>query len=310
MKGATFLKVQMVDGYDIELYVYEPHTEIRTRGVIQLVHGSCEHVMRYEHFITDLMNQGYVVYANDLRGHGDSVSSSDDYGYFGENDGWSKMVEDLKEINDLIHAKHPDLPIIMLGHSMGSFLARHYAIDYGETINGLILSGTAHHQSLLLKLGINIARFIKSIRGSKHRSHFIHHLSYGMFNKNIDNPKTPSDWLCYDEAVVEKFCSDSSCGFILTTSGFEDLFTGLLYITDNQNIEKMMPDLPVLLLSGQDDPVGGYGEMVIKSYEAMKEAGLAQVDYKLYPKMRHEILNEKDKAIVYNDIYQWLEAII
>jgi len=310
MKGATFLKVQMVDGYDIELYVYEPHTEIRTRGVIQLVHGSCEHVMRYEHFITDLMNQGYVVYANDHRGHGYSVSSSDDYGYFGENDGWSKMVEDLKEINDLIHAKHPDLPIIMLGHSMGSFLARHYAIDYGETINGLILSGTAHHQSFMLNVGKNITRLVRYIKGSKHRSHLIHHLSYGMFNKNIENPITASDWLCYDKEVVEKFCSDPSCGFILTAAGFEDLFTGLLYITDNQNIEKMMPDLPVLLLSGQDDPVGGYGEMVIKSYEAMKEAGLSQVDYKLYPKMRHEILNEKDKFMVYNDIYQWLEEII
>lgn len=304
------MKVQMVDGYDIELYVYEPHTEIRTRGVIQLVHGSCEHVMRYEHFITDLMNQGYVVYANDHRGHGCSINSSDDYGYFGENDGWIRMVADLKEINDLIHAKHPDLPIIMLGHSMGSFLARHYAIDYGETINGLILSGTAHHQAFLLNVGKNIARFIRAMKGSKYRSHLIHHLSYGMFNQNIKNPKTASDWLCYDEEVVEKFCSDPSCGFILTTAGFEDLFTGLLYITDNQNIEKMMPDLPVLFLSGQDDPVGKYGEMVIKAYEAMKEAGLSQIDYKLYPKMRHEILNEKDKVIVYNDIYQWLEEII
>ena len=117
------MKVQMVDGYDIELYVYEPQAEIRTRGVIQLVHGSCEHTMRYEQFIAYLISQGYVVYANDHRGHGASVKSADDYGYFGETNGWSKMVDDLKSINDLIHAKHPDLPIVMLGHSMGSFLA-------------------------------------------------------------------------------------------------------------------------------------------------------------------------------------------
>ncbi|MTL49279.1 alpha/beta fold hydrolase, partial [Turicibacter sanguinis] len=130
------MKVQMVDGQDIELYIYEPHADIRTRGVIQLVHGSCEHAGRYEAFINYLTDKGYIVYANDHRGHGKSVSSPEDYGYFGEEDGWQMMVDDLKSINDLIHAHNPELPIVMLGHSMGSFLARHYAIDYGETING------------------------------------------------------------------------------------------------------------------------------------------------------------------------------
>ena len=151
----------MVDGFDIELYVYEPQSEVRTRGVIQLVHGSCEHAKRYEQFISHLLELGYVVYANDHRGHGESVLNPEDYGYFGETNGWFDMVEDLKVINDLIHAQHPDLPIVMLGHSMGSFLARHYAIDYGETINGLILTGTAHQPSYQLKLGKFAAKLIK-----------------------------------------------------------------------------------------------------------------------------------------------------
>ena len=310
MKGATFLKVQMVDGYDIELYVYEPQAEIRTRGVIQLVHGSCEHTMRYEQFIAYLISQGYVVYANDHRGHGASVKSADDYGYFGETNGWSKMVDDLKSINDLIHAKHPDLPIVMLGHSMGSFLARHYAIDYGETINGLILTGTAHEPKYQLVAGKIAAKIIKRIKGSRYRSPLIHRLSYGTFNQHIENAKTPSDWICYDESIVKQFCADSSCGFVFTTAGFEDLFTGLLYITNEKNIKKMPYDLPVLLLSGEDDPVGGYGQMVIKAYEVMKDAGLVDINYKLYQKMRHEILNEKEKNIVYEETHQWLEEAI
>lgn len=310
MKGATFLKVQMVDGYDIELYVYEPQGEIRTRGVIQLVHGSCEHAMRYEPFITYLVNLGYVVYANDHRGHGKSVKSVDDYGYFGEMNGWGKLVDDLKSVNDLIHAQYPDLPIVMLGHSMGSFLARHYAIDYGETINGLILIGTAHEPKYQLVAGKIASKLVKRFKQSHYRSPLIHQLSYGTFNQGIKNAKTASDWICYDEQVVEQFCADPSCGFVFTAAGFEDLFTGLLYIINEKNIKKMLHDLPVLLLSGEDDPVGEYGKAVIKAYQTMKQAGLVCVDYKLYPRMRHEILNEKEKAIVYKDIHQWLEATI
>lgn len=300
----------MVDGCDIELYVYEPHVDLRTRGVIQLVHGSCEHAKRYEPFIDYLIQQGYIVYANDHRGHGQSVSSPEDYGYFGEQNGWQMMVDDLKVINDLIHAHYPDLPIIMLGHSMGSFLARHYAIDYGETINGLILSGTAHHPKMQLIAGKWTSKLAKKIKGSKDRSALIHRLSYGAFNKGIETLRTPSDWICYDEDVVDEFTRDPSCGFVFTNAGFYDLFSGLLYITQFKNISKMPYDLPVLLISGEDDPVGGMGDMVQKTYETMKQAQLTNVKMKLYPNMRHEILNEFDKDLVYQDIIDWLESVI
>ncbi|MTM51427.1 alpha/beta fold hydrolase, partial [Turicibacter sanguinis] len=293
------MKVQMVDGQDIELYIYEPHADIRTRGVIQLVHGSCEHAGRYEAFINYLTDKGYIVYANDHRGHGKSVSSPEDYGYFGEEDGWQMMVDDLKSINDLIHAHNPELPIVMLGHSMGSFLARHYAIDYGETINGLILSGTAHNPKFLLKIGQFVSRLAKRYQGSKHRNKLINQLSYGTFNRNLPNAKTASDWICYDEEVVREFVADSSCGFIFTNAGFYDLFTGLLYITDDKNIEKMPHDLPVLFISGEDDPVGEEGKMVKKAFHAMQKAQLINVQIKLYPQMLHEILNEKNKLEVY-----------
>ena len=300
----------MVDGYEIELYIYEPQGDLRTRGVIQLVHGSCEHAKRYEPFIHNLNENGYIVYANDHRGHGQSVQTPDDYGYFGEENGWQLMVDDLKAVNDIIHAHYPELPIIMLGHSMGSFLVRHYAIDYGETIDGIILSGTAHNHKIQLKAGQWASKLAKKFKGSKERSAIIHRLSYGAFNKGIENLRTASDWICYDESVVDEFVKDPSCGFVFTNAGFYDLFNGLLYITDSQNISKMPIDLPVLLISGADDPVGGNGEMVKKVYEAMKKAQLTTVDMKLYSHMRHEILNEFNKIEVYQDIINWLEQVI
>lgn len=300
----------MVDGYDIELYIYEPQSDLRTHGVIQLVHGSCEHAKRYESFIQFLNENGYIVYANDHRGHGQSVQTPDDYGYFGEENGWQLMVDDLKAVNDIIHAHYPELPIVMLGHSMGSFLARHYAIDYGETIDGLILSGTAHHSKIQLKVGQWVSKFTKKLKGSKNRSAIIHRLSYGAFNKGIENLRTTSDWICYDETVVDEFVKDPSCGFVFTNAGFYDLFSGLLYITEFDNISKMPIDLPVLLISGKDDPVGANGEMVKKAYDAMKKAQLISVEMKLYPDMRHEILNEFNKKEVYQDIVNWLEQVI
>lgn len=300
----------MVDGQDIELYIYEPQSEVRTRGVIQLVHGACEYAKRYETFINYLTDKGYIVYAHDHRGHGQSIDSPEDLGYFGEENGWNTMVDDLKSINDLIRAQYPELAIIMLGHSMGSLLARHYAIEYGETINGLILSGTAHHPTVLIKFIKMMSYLAKQYQGSKQRNKWINQLSFGLFNQKIKNAKTPSDWICYDEEVVQAFVDDSNCGFTFTNAGFYDLFTGALYIIDQKNIEKMPYDLPVLFVSGEDDVVGEEGKGVKKAYQAMKEASLTNLQLKLYPSMRHEILNEKDKWTVYEDLYQWLEVNI
>ncbi|MTL49415.1 alpha/beta hydrolase, partial [Turicibacter sanguinis] len=177
-------------------------------------------------------------------------------------------------------------------------------------INGLILSGTAHNPKFLLKIGQFVSRLAKRYQGSKHRNKLINQLSYGTFNRNLPNAKTASDWICYDEEVVREFVADSSCGFIFTNAGFYDLFTGLLYITDDKNIEKMPHDLPVLFISGEDDPVGEEGKMVKKAFHAMQKAQLINVQIKLYPQMLHEILNEKNKLEVYEDIYNWLETNI
>ncbi|MGL4337121.1 MAG: lysophospholipase [Turicibacter sp.] len=301
--------MKMKDGQYINLYVWDSVEWNEIKGIVQLVHGSCEHAMRYDAFAKFLNEQGFIVYANDHRGHGKSVNNEEDFGYFGEVEGWQHMVDDLYEINQMIHDKYPHASIVMLGHSMGSFLSRHYAIDYGQSIDGLILSGTAHNPKVLLSLGCFISSCIKSVKGSKHRSKFINKMSYDSFNKPYKDARTTHEWLTQDTKMVDEFLADDACGFIFTTAGFKDMFEGLLYITNQKNIEKMPKTLPTYFISGEADPVGGNGKMVSKAYNAFIKAGITSVQMKLYPTMRHEILNELEKETVYNDILVFLHQI-
>ncbi|HAX71883.1 MAG TPA: alpha/beta hydrolase [Firmicutes bacterium] len=302
------MKLRMQDGMELEFYQWLPQTA-EVKGIVQLVHGSCEHARRYKQFAEFLNEHGYIIYANDHRGHGNSVECFEDLGYFGEVAGWQRMVDDLFELNSFIRKNYPQLPIVMLGHSMGSFLARHYAIDYGETISGLILSGTAHNPKSILKFGKSTANILRKIQGPKHRSNLINALSYDAFNKPFKHARTTHEWLSADPNVVDEFLADEACGFVFTTTGFRDMFEGLLYITNQDNINKMPKDLSVALISGQLDPVGANGKMVKKAFEAFEEAGLTHIEMKLYPEMRHEILNEIDKQTVYLDVLTYLNNI-
>lgn len=302
-------KLRVKDGQELQVYKWQPEEGTTVKGIIQLVHGSCEHSARYADFAHFITEKGYVVYSNDHRGHGLSVNSPEDFGYFGENNGWQAMVEDLNELTKLIRKDYAEEKITLLGHSMGSFLARHYAIECGSSINGLIVTGTAHNPRALLKLGKALAeREIKN-KGPKHRSSFLNRLSYESFNRKFSPIRTKQDWLTRDEKIVDKFIGDELCGFIFTTSGFRDMFQGLLYITDVRNILKTPKNLPILLLSGKDDPVGANGRMVNKAFNHYKRAGIENVNMKLYDGMRHEILNELGKEEVYNDILNWIEGI-
>lgn len=297
---------------DNHMYVYkwEPDDGVKTAGIVQLVHGSCEHAGRYERFAHYLAANGFVVYANDHRGHGLTATSEDELGYFGEWNGWSLMVDDLYQVTKLASQEHPQLDIIMLGHSMGSFLARHYAMRYPEELDGLILIGTAHHSRLMLRIGRAIAGLEIRLFGGKHRSTILNRLSYESFNHRFQPSRTKQDWLSRSDAEVDLFIRDERCGFVFTVCGFRDMFDGLLHITNPSNIKQTRSDLPVLLLSGKDDPVGSYGKMVKRAYNCYVKAGLTNVRMKLYDGMRHEILNEIDKEQVYGDIVDWMNRIV
>lgn len=300
------MDITMRDGHEIHLYKWEPD-EGDIKGVIQLVHGSCEHAGRYIDFGEFMTKKGYIVYANDHRGHGKSVKTRDELGYFGENDGWTYMIGDLYEINRMIKKEHSGSKIIMLGHSMGSFLARHFGILHGSEIDGLIATGTAHNPKALLKLGKFLAERDIKKGNIKRRNLFLNRLSYESFNDKFKPNRTKQDWLTRDKEVVDAFLQDELCGYVFTSGGFRDMFDGLLYITDESKIRMTPKELPILLLSGGDDPVGGYGSMVEKAFKCYKEAGIKNIKMKLYHGMRHEILNEIGKKEVYEDILSWIK---
>jgi alpha-beta hydrolase superfamily lysophospholipase len=295
-------------GGSIPVYLWEPDDNTPHKGIVQLIHGSCEHARRYAGFAQFLTEQGYVVYAHDLRGHGRAIRNKEDYGYFGEHGGWTAMVQELGEVTRFARSRHPGLKLVVLGHSMGSFLARHYALARIEPLDGLVLIGTAHHKRTLLRTGHLLARSIVAMRGSHYHSAFLYKLSYEAFNHRFEPSRTVQDWLTRDESVVDAFIRDESCGFVFSAAGFRDMFEGLLTITDPAQIRRTPPELPTLLLYGTDDPVGNFGEMVQEAYEAYQKAGLRKVKLKGYEGMRHEILNELGKEEVYRDLVEWLEA--
>jgi alpha-beta hydrolase superfamily lysophospholipase len=296
------------DGKRLHMYKWEDTENIK--GVVQIVHGSCEHAGRYEDFCKFLNSRGYVVYANDHRGHGKTEDNIENLGFFDEEMGWEKLVGDLKLVNEIIHRENPGKKVIMLGHSMGSFLARHYAVLHGDTIDAFILSGTAHNPRLLLRFGIFASNVEIKRKGPKFRSRFIYRMSYDSFNKCFKQARTKCDWLSTDQEEVDKFMADDRCGFIFTAAAFKDMFRGLLFITDHKNILKMRKDLPVLIVSGKDDPVGGMGKMVKKTYDVFAHVGIMDLTLKLYEEMRHEIFNELEKMKVFEDTVDWIDERI
>ncbi|AGR42444.1 alpha/beta fold hydrolase [Spiroplasma diminutum] len=293
------------DGKEIYTYIWD---KVKNPiGVLQIVHGSCEHSKRYEDFAKFLNENGWIVVSNDHRGHGKTANlEKNELGYFSKHDGWKIVVSDLKLINDYIHKNYKNLKVIMLGHSMGSFLARNYAIDHSETIDKLILSGTAWQSTISLKIGVKTAKFRQKKYGHKNIDQFIWNLSYKNFNKKFKlEGETGCEWLSIDKENVRKFVEDPLCGQIFTTSAFKDLFKGLLYIQKIANIKKIRKDLPILLASGNNDPVGNFGKSVKKTFKKFKKVHL-DVTIKLYENLRHEILFDITKEEIYNDTLNFL----
>ena len=206
-------------------------------------------------------------------------------------------------------AKYPGLTYIMLGHSMGSFVVRTYASLYGDQIDGLIIMGTGQVPLSSSYFGIGVSNLIKAFKGDKYKSKFLHKTSLGSYNDKIDNNRTVSDWLTRDESVVDSYLSDKYCRFIPSVSMYLAIFEGVNYVAKRKNIAKMLKDLPILLISGQEDPVGDYGRGVDKLYTILEEEGFEKITKKLFPSCRHEILNEINREEVKVFIFDWIDNI-
>lgn len=295
------------DGTDLALRRWAPG-DGSARAVVVVAHGMAEHAGRYTRLAASLVAAGYVVLAPDHRGHGETAGGPDDIGYLGDADGWASVVDDLRLVVLKARADHPGVPVVLLGHSMGSLLARTFALTHGAEIDALVLSGTAGDPGLLGKVGLRVALAEKRARGARHRSTLMDKLTFGAYNKPFAPGRTGFEWLSRDEAEVDAYVDDAACGGVFTSGFYADLLGAMPAINDEAAVARMPKDLPVLVISGDADPVGANGKGVREVAARFRNAGMTDVSLRLYPGARHEIFNETNRAEVTEELLDWLEA--
>ena len=288
----------------IHAEIYAPK-EAAVRGVIQVSHGMLDYIGRYENLAEAVTAKGYVLAGNDHLGHGNSVASDEDYGYFARKYGYGYVIRDLNRMNSVLHTEYPNVPVILLGHSMGSFLARLYALRYPESVSAVIIHGTAGPNPVL-PFGRAIVGRLKLFRGGRHRSKLVCSLAEGGYNKAFDKSEGDSAWLTRDASQVAGRANDPKSNFIFTLSGYGDLFYMLFKCNSDEWFENYPKDIPTLVISGAYDPVGDFGKGVSYVYSRLRAKG-AVVDLKLYEGARHELFNETNREEVFSDLLEWID---
>ena len=263
-----------------------------------------EYIERYDAFAKFLNDNGIAVVGHDHVGHGRSADPAD-YGYFGEKDGWLTFAADVEKMFELTKAEYPDVPYFLMGHSMGSFVARTWFGKHCKDIDGVIFMGTAGANPAL-GAGKALLGIIRAAKGSRHLSKMITAIAFGSYNKHIPDAKSDYDWLTRDTEIVKKYLDDPACGFMFTTAGYGDLFNLLTYINSEQWYKDIPKDIPVLVISGGEDPVGEYGRGPSEVAGKLEEAGCGDVSLLIYEGMRHEVLNEIGKETVMEDIKKFI----
>ena len=292
------------DGLPISVLAVIPD-EKPYRAVVQLVHGMSEHKERYLPFMEFLKEKGYVTVIHDHRGHGKSVRSKRDLGYM-YGGGAEAMLQDIKTVNDSIHKHFPKLPLILFGHSMGSLAVRAYTAKYDRSLDMLVICGSPSNNSMR-PLGEAIAHLEKGILGARHKSRLLEKMSFGSYALRFHEDHNPNAWICSDQEVVRKYSESRECGFTFTDDAYLALFALMKQAYDVKNWHCTKPELPVLLISGAKDPCMGNVRKFAAAVRAMRSAGYRDVRGKLYPGMRHEILNEIGKEKVFHDICTYMK---
>jgi alpha-beta hydrolase superfamily lysophospholipase len=293
------------EGVSIFTYVWQPEMA-REKAVLQIAHGMAETAERYERVARALTDRGYIVVANDHRGHGKTADAADQLGIFAP-DSFHRMVTNMAELTDRIKQAHSGLPVFLFGHSMGSFLAQQYMYRFPNQVSGVILSGSNGKQGGSLDIGAKLAALIAKIRGEHHRSNLLNKLSFGAFNKAFRPTRSDFDWLSRDVAEVDAYIQNPYCGAVFTAGFFRDFFKGLQEIHEEGNMRKIPKDLPIYVFSGERDPVGGMGKGVRQLLRMYHDLEFTQVSSTLYPEGRHEMLNELNRDEVTKDLISWLE---
>lgn len=280
--------------------------EGQPRAVLQIVHGIAEFVERYETFANYLTNLGYVVVAEDHMGHGQSINGEGIQGYF--HGGWFTAVEDTMQLMQDTRSEFPDIPYILFGHSMGSFMARTILCKYPDSgIAAAVICGTGWQPAFALPALIKVVEAICKKTGETLPNEKLQGLVFGSYNSKVEHPRTPYDWLSRDSKIVDTYIAHPLCGFTASCGLLREMMKGIHYIEQPKNLALMRKDLPVFFIAGGDDPVGSYGKGIHQTAEAFRKAGMTDVSVRIYPLCRHEILNEINKEEIFEDVAQWIE---
>jgi alpha-beta hydrolase superfamily lysophospholipase len=308
MTQASTFTLRTPDGVDLFTYCWLPNE--KPKAVVQIAHGLAEHAARYARLAAALNSAGYAVYANDHRGHGRTVKSAADLGFFAERDGWRKCVDDLWQLNRHVAASHPGLPIVLLGHSMGSTLAEQFMADHGDLLAGVALSGANGKPTALAKIGAAIMRAERARLGPRGKSKLAQSLSFDAFNKNFAPARTAFDWLSRDPAEVDKYVADPLCGFPATVQLWIDLLQGWAAVSRPAHRNRVPKTLPLYLIAGSRDPVSGNTRQLMPWMAEYRAEGLANLAHKFYPDARHELFNETNRDEVTADLIAWLDKVV
>lgn len=285
---------------------WTPDGEIR--GVFQIVHGMQEYINRYERFANFMCEQGFIVTGEDHLGHGETAPSDEELGYFAKNDPETIVVRDVHRLKKMTQEEYPNLPYFLLGHSMGSFIARKYLCMYGSGITGAIIMGTGVMPGIVTGVGKFLCNVISLFKGQHGKSKFITNIAFGSYQKKIENPRTEKDWLTRDPEIVDKYLADKFCMFDFSLNGYHTLFSLLSYVCKVKNLHTIPETLPIFVCAGGADPVGNYGEGPAKVADTYKKLGIQDVTLRIYDGMRHEVLNEIGHEEVDQDILNFVNA--
>lgn len=294
-----------------EIHTIEWKPEGEVKAVLQMAHGMIEYIDRYDEFAQFLCERGFYVVGNDHLGHGKSVQSKSEYGYFHKKYGNSCLLADMHTLRLRTAKKYPNVPYFVLGHSMGSILMRQYIQMYGNGLAGALLVGVVAEQpQAALAAGRMLCKGISIIKGGHYRSRLVDKMVTGAFNRKFKPSRTRADWVNSNAEMLEKYVNDPLCSFVFTVNAYYHMFGGLKQIGKKESAFMIPKNLPILLAAGSEDPVGRFGKGVRKVYERYKKAGIEDVTLRLYAGDRHEVLNETDRQQVYLDLYEWMRSRI
>lgn len=279
--------------------------EGEVKAVVQISHGMVEFIERYDEFAAYMAKRGILVTGNDHLGHGYSVGTHEDYGYFSEKNGNAVLIGDIHRLRRITRKKYPQVSYFLLGHSMGSFLVRQYLCQHGEGLSGAVIMGTGYKSRELVRVGMRVCKALAAIKGWHYRSRVVDAMAFGGFNRHLRHPRTDRDWLTKEESIIDAYVADERCQFMFTLNGYYNMFLNIYKLSFPDFLKQMPKTLPVLFVSGEEDPVGGYGKGVEKAVRDFKWAGMKKIECRLYPGDRHEILNELDREEIYEELYEW-----